>query len=74
MQKMNKILFLLTVPMVWFWTNAAWACSVCFGDPDHQMSKGVNMAVLVLLFIIVGVLALFGAFIFYLWRRSKKYS
>ena len=49
------------------------ACSVCYGDPNSQMSKGLRMAVLALLAVVVVVLAFFAAFIFYLKNRAKKF-
>lgn len=47
------------------------ACSVCFGDPDSLMSKGVAAGVLSLGAIIVGVLAAI-AYTSISWARRAK--
>lgn len=52
----------------------ALACSVCYGDPNSQIVKGLNMAVLSLLIIIVVVLSLFAALIFSFRKRAKLVS
>jgi hypothetical protein len=49
------------------------ACSTCFGDPNSPMTKGMNVGILVLLFIVGGVLGAIGAFFFYLFKRSKSF-
>ena len=40
-------------------SNPAWACSVCFGNPDSPMAKGVTAGVLLLVgvigFVLLGV-------------------
>lgn len=50
------------------------ACAVCYGNPDHAMSKGLNAGVLVLLGFIIFLLIGFGAFIFFVRHRIKKLS
>lgn len=50
----------------------AQACSVCFGDPNSQMAKGVNAGVLVLLGVVGVVLTLFAILIGYFWWRGKQ--
>ena len=47
------------------------ACSVCFGDPNSPMSKGLMMGIFTLLGVTTVVLASFGAFFCYLYKRSK---
>ena len=49
------------------------ACSTCFGDPNSPMTKGMNVGILVLLFICGAVLGAIGAFFFYLFKRSKMF-
>jgi heme/copper-type cytochrome/quinol oxidase subunit 2 len=51
----------------------AYACSVCYGDPNSNLSRGLNMGVLVLLLVTAGVLAVFAYFIFSLRRRAKLF-
>ena len=50
------------------------ACSVCFGDPDHPMTQGANMAIFVMLGVVGFVLAGFFLFILYIARRAKKHG
>lgn len=49
----------------------AWACPVCFGDPNSPMVHAMNWAILLLLGITGGVLTGFAAFIVYLFKRSR---
>ena len=49
----------------------AWACPVCFGNPDSPLTKGTSNGILFLLAIIglvqIGFIALFVTF----WRRAR---
>jgi hypothetical protein len=60
------LLFAILLPSV------AFACPVCFGDPNSNLTKGANNGVLFLLAIVglvqIGFAALFWSF----WRRSKE--
>ena len=49
---------------------SAQACSVCFGDPDSDMTKGLNAGVLALLAVVAIVLSGFAAFFVFVARRS----
>jgi H+/Cl- antiporter ClcA len=55
------------------WPTALLACATCFGDPDSPMTKGMNVGVLVLLFVCGVVLGAIGAFFLYLFKRSKMF-
>ncbi len=46
------------------------ACAVCFGKTDSPLGKGLHWGVLALLACIFALLLTFGAFAFYLARRS----
>lgn len=46
------------------------ACSVCYGDPNSAMSKGLTMGVLFLAAVIGLVLAAFACFFITLKRRA----
>ena len=48
------------------------ACSVCFGDPDSDLTKGLNAGVLALLVVVSMVLTGFAAFFVFIVRRSSK--
>ena len=51
--------------------QAAWACPVCFGDPNSSMSIGASWGILLLLGVTGGVLAAFASFFLYLLKRSR---
>lgn len=53
--------------------GVALACSTCFGDPNSPMTKGMNVGILALLFIVGLVLGAICAFFFYLFKRSKSF-
>jgi hypothetical protein len=50
--------------------QAVLACSVCFGNSDSDMSKGLNAGVAALLAVVAMVLAGFAAFFVFVARRS----
>ena len=50
------------------------ACSVCFGQSDSPMAKGMNMGILVMLGIIGSVLVGFATFFVYLIRRARLFD
>ncbi len=47
------------------------ACSVCFGASDSPLAKGMNMGIFLMLAVTFVVLAGFGSFILYLFRRQR---
>jgi hypothetical protein len=51
--------------------RAALACPVCFGQNDEPMGNAVKAGVILMLVLVVGVLAGFGAFIIHLNRRAR---
>jgi len=51
--------------------RAALACPVCFGQNDSPMAAAANLAIVVMLVIVGGVLAAFGSFFVYLRRRAR---
>ena len=50
----------------------AGACAVCFGDPDSPASKGLTVAVLFLVGVIVAVLAGVALFAVTMLRRNER--
>lgn len=60
------LLFALLLPV------AAFACPVCFGDPNSSMTKGANNGIIFLLVIVGLVQAGFVALFWSFWRRSKE--
>ncbi len=65
MRKTIFTLLLLLTPRV------ALACPVCFGQADSPMASAANLAILVMLVIVGGVLAAFASFFVYLMRRAR---
>lgn len=53
---------------------AAQACSVCYGNPDSDMGRGVNAGILFLLMIIGFVLAAVAALMMSWIRRAAAYE
>lgn len=49
----------------------AWACSVCFKDPNSQMTIGLQQGVFVLLGFLMIIFAAFLKFIYSFSRRSQ---
>jgi hypothetical protein len=47
------------------------ACTVCLGNTQSLLRDGMNAGILALLGFALFMIASFGAFFIYLWRRSK---
>lgn len=58
------VLFLLLAP-------AAFACPVCWGNPDDPMVKSANNGIWVLLGVVAFVQIGFAALFISLWRRAR---
>ena len=54
--------------------RAALACSVCFGQSDSPLAKGMNMGIFLMLGFTGAVLAGFASFFVYLIRRAGKFD
>ena len=65
--RLNVIWILLCMAM----PTISSACSVCMGDPEAPMTRGMIAGVGLLLGVTFTVLACFGAFLVYLARRSS---
>lgn len=65
----NRLIALLGLA-AFFAPTAARACSVCFGNSDSQLTKGMHAGVLVLLFVVLAVLGGFAALFVHIARRS----
>ena len=71
---MNKALrfgLLLSIAAMPLLPGTARACSVCFGDPDSDLTKGLNAGVFALLFFVVLVLSGFAAFFVFIAKRAS---
>lgn len=52
---------------------AAHACAVCFGNSQNdQTTSAISGAILFMLVLVVGMMAAFGGFAFYLYRMSCR--
>ena len=50
---------------------SAMACSVCYGDPDSDMSRGLGWGIVVLLGVVVTVLGGIGTFFVHIAKKSS---
>ena len=64
----NISLALLVCLVALLIAQPALACSVCYGDPDSDMTKGAKAGVLVLLGVVGMVLLWVGSLLLF-WRR-----
>lgn len=73
-QKMKKInpLPLWLIGMILFSPRTLFACAVCFGDPNSNLSKGVIAGVLVLLGVVGSVLGGIGAVSLSWFKRARQ--
>ena len=62
----------LAVAMFAVSSPSALACTVCFGDPNSQMTKGMSFGIAALLLIITCVLCGVAGFFVYLAKRSAQ--
>lgn len=69
MNRFNRIIALLGLA-AFFAPMTVRACSVCFGNSDSQLVKGMNAGVLVLLLVVLAVLGGFAALFVHIARRS----
>ena len=63
----------LALTVVLVWTPLAHACPVCFGDPNAQMTKGMETGIWFLLAILGALQVGFGIFFLYLRRRARGF-
>ena len=68
---MHKILIAGLTVLLLFTPRVALACPVCFGQSDSPMASAANLAILVMLVIVGGMIAAFASFFVYLMRRAR---
>ncbi len=71
MKKINPLPFWLLGAIV-TWPRNVLACSVCFGDPNSNLTKGALAGVIVLLGIVGFVLGWIATLIFCWARKAEK--
>lgn len=54
-------------------SKAAWACSVCYGEAEGPLIEAAKTGVYLLYGMVVVVQLGLGAFLIYLWRRSRQH-
>ena len=67
---LRKILAALTLLV--FSLRSAVACSVCYGEPDSPMSRGLTWGILTLCVVVGAVLTGVAAFFVHVSRRSRE--
>ncbi len=55
-QSLGRRLILPAILVTAWLPQAAWACAVCFGDPNSEMVRGAKAGVFVLMLVVYGVL------------------
>ncbi len=71
--KAAALALLVTTAAAVLTVGDASACSVCFGNPDAPMVKGVQKGVLVLVGCVGTVLSLFASmFLYWVWRVHSR--
>ena len=55
-----------------FFITTVFPCAVCYGDPNHPVTEGMNSAILFLLFVTAFVLLCIAASMIVLIKRTKK--
>ena len=71
MTKPLRYALLVSTAVMALLPGTADACSVCFGDPDSDLTKGLNAGVFALLFFVVLVLSGFAAFFVFIAKRAS---
>jgi hypothetical protein len=69
---MTKVLPFLGTILCALAATPAWACSVCFGDPNSAQARGATMAVGFMLALTGAVLGTIGTVIFRFWQRGRR--
>lgn len=70
-KKLENVGLMLAGFCLIFFPRAAWACSVCMGDPDAPQTHGMNMAILFMLGVVATLLGSFAVFFVHLRTRAK---
>ena len=72
---MKSIATVLTTAALLAVPKLAWACPVCFGNPNSAQTKGAQAGIVALLVVTVAMLASIAGFFFiYLRRRIRMFE
>ena len=55
---------------IFFFQSSLYACSVCYGNPDSPLTRGLNLAMMFLMAVIGSLLSLFAVYFIFVARRS----
>lgn len=50
------------------------ACATCMGSPGHQTTIAAGNAIIVMLWVLVGIAVMLGGFVFTLARRARAHA
>jgi hypothetical protein len=62
----------IPVALSLLYSNGAWACATCFGNPSSPMVKAANAGVLFLLVVVSTVLVAFAGLFIHWFRKTEK--
>ncbi|MBI3541512.1 MAG: hypothetical protein HY073_05195 [Deltaproteobacteria bacterium] len=71
MKKLSALLMMLGLQGIILLPHPAWACAVCFKDPDSLLTKGIQSGVIALILCVGSVLGAIGG-VAYSWSRKAK--
>ena len=71
MARLFSLITLMGAALLLWTPQRAWACPVCFGDPNSPMAIGASWGIALLLGVSLGVLYVFAGFFLYLLKRSR---
>ena len=69
---MEKHFYKISVILLAIFYELTYACSTCYGDPNSNAGKGMDMAIITLLGIITPILIAIAAGIISIGLKSKK--
>lgn len=69
-----RLMPVTAVAVLALWVGQADACSVCYGDPNSPMTKGMTAGIWVLLGCILTLLTGFASLFLYWMSRSRRLS
>jgi len=71
---MTKVIRLVSLILIIGFPKLLTACATCYGAPDAPATKGLNMAILVLLAFTGSILSFIIIATISLYKRSKSYQ
>ena len=69
---MEKHFYKISIILLAIFYELTYACSACYGDPNSNAGKGMDMAIITLLGVITPILIAIAAGIISIGLKSKK--